>query len=324
MPFEGSSLIIVIMDKRFKKIFASLARVAVFTAIGYFLFISVFIYFKQDDMIFLKPHISQDQLNAIRAKYKDNDKVEELNLKTPDGTVLHGWLAKEDMRVEETGKESGAGASAPAPLIVYFGGNYEDISLNIEDKSMYPGHSLALVNYRGYGLSGGKPSEKNLYKDALFIYDYFAGRAEVDPSRIVVMGSSLGGAVATYVASKRPVSGAVLITPFDSALSVARDLYPFLPVKLLLRHHFDAASLAKVVTTPMVMIASPDDDIIPFKHAQALFDAWGADLESGVDGEVSKKLVKIPGYGHNTIAQSDAYWLGIVNFLIQLEAGHNI
>ncbi len=308
------------MDKRFKKIFASLIRVAALTAVGYFLFISFFIYFKQDDMIFLKPHISDNQLNAIRAKYKDKGKVEELNLKTPDGVSLHGWLVKEDSYGKDGPfiRESGGGVydATPAPLIIYFGGNYEDISLNIEDKRMYPGHSLALVNYRGYGLSGGKPSEKNLYKDALFIYDYFADRSEVDASKIVVMGSSLGGAVATYVAAHREVSGAILITPFDSALSVARDLYPFLPVKLMLRHHFDAATVAKAVTAPMVMIAAPDDEMIPFKHAENLFNAWGADLESGVDGDkVEKKLVKIPGVGHNTIGQSDAYWLAIINFL---------
>lgn len=307
------------MDKRFKKIFTPLIRVAAFTAIGYFLFISVFVYFKQDDMIFLKPHISDNQLNAIRAKYKDSGKVEELNLKTPDGVSLHGWFVMEEGVVYD---------DAPAPLIIYFGGNYEDISLNIEDKRMYPGHSLALVNYRGYGLSAGKPSEKNLYKDALFVYDYFASRPEVDRERIVVMGSSLGGAIATYVTANRPVSGTILITPFDSALNVARSLYPLLPVKWLLRHHFDAASIAHDITTTMVMIASPDDEIIPFKHAQALYDAWGSDVEGGISespadadrgGAISenieKKLVKIPGHGHNTIAQSDAFWLAIINFL---------
>lgn len=290
------------MENKFKKRFIPFARKVALVAVGYFLFISFYLYFSQDNMIFLKPRISKDQLNSIRATYKDHPNVEELNLKTPDSTKLHGWFIKDSL-------------NEASPLIIYFSGNYEDISLNIEEKRMYhdiyQGYSFALVNYRGYGESKGKPTEKNLYSDALFIYDYFKGRKDVDKNKIIVMGSSLGSAVATYLTAKRDVKGSILIAPFDSALNVARGLYPYLPVKLLLRHHFDAASFAKTLDTPMLMIATPDDEMIPFMHAEALFDAWGKDS----DKDVKKELVLIPGRGHNTIAGSDNYWQGIKRFL---------
>lgn len=116
--------------------------------------------------------------------------------------------------------------------LIYFCGNAEDVSGNIESfASALPGHSLFLVNYRGYGGSTGRPSQAALIADALAAFDHVQ-QAHHD---IAVMGRSLGSGVAVALASKRRVDRLVLVTPYDSLLNVAREHMGWLPVGLLLK-----------------------------------------------------------------------------------------
>ncbi len=117
--------------------------------------------------------------------------------------------------------------------MIYFGGNGEEVSWLVPEFSRVPDWAALLVNYRGYGLSEGQPSETKLYRDALALYDRATRRPDIDSGRVIVMGRSLGTGVATYLASQRPVAGVVLISPYDSLVQVAREAYPFLPVNLL-------------------------------------------------------------------------------------------
>ena len=118
------------------------------------------------------------------------------------------------------------------------------------------------MNYRGYGRSGGRPGERQLLADALLLYDRVTRRPDVDPGRVAVMGRSIGSGVAVYVARERPVLGAVLVSPYDSVAAVARDAFPYLPVPLLLRHRFEAASWAAGVRAPLLALIAGDDRVI--------------------------------------------------------------
>src|SRR5258708_2882025 len=102
----------------------------------------------------------------------------------------------------------------------------------------YGERAVLLVNYRGYGSSGGRPSESHLVSDALEIFDWAAARADLDRDRIAVHGRSLGTGVAVQVAAAKPVRCVVLTSPFTSALDVAKEIYPSLPVSILMRHVF--------------------------------------------------------------------------------------
>jgi pimeloyl-ACP methyl ester carboxylesterase len=122
------------------------------------------------------------------------------------------------------------------------------------------------------------------------------------------MGRSLGSGVAVHVAAHREVRGVILITPFDSLLNVARHHYPFLPVKLLLRHPFDSAALAPKVKMPALVLIGRQDDIIPNPLSSALAQRWGGPAQT----------VAIESVGHNDIQLDEGYWRAINIFLKDL------
>ncbi len=153
------------------------------------------------------------------------------------GTHLKGWFVR-------------GAISAERPLLVYYGGNAEEVSANLGDVARYKAGAYLFMNYRGYGDSDGKPSQDALCRDALHILDHVAHQEKIPLAHMVLMGRSLGSGVAVHVAARRRVRGVILVTPFDSLLNVARHHYPFLPVGLLLKHPFDSFSLAPAIQKP--------------------------------------------------------------------------
>jgi len=160
--------------------------------------------------------------------------------------------------------------SGPEALI-YFGGNAEDVAGNIQRFTIaFPGRSLYLVNYRGYGGSTGRPTETALFKDAVTVYGHVAARHQ----RIAVMGRSLGSGVAMYLATQRGVDRLVLVTPFDSLARVAQGHFRYLPVSLLMLDRYDSASRAPEVKAPALLVIAGDDEIIPRARSDALIRAF--------------------------------------------------
>jgi uncharacterized protein len=249
----------------------------------------VFLYSRQEKMIFYPQPISQRELSEIIRRYQN---VEDIKIKSKDGTIIRGWLLKTPH-------------STISPLVMYFGGNAEEVSYLIGEFDKFSGWSLALMNYRGYGLSEGKPGEKALFDDALASYDYFVKRGDVDNKSIIAMGRSLGSGVAVYLAQQRPVKGLILVTPFDSIKSVAQEKFPFLPVSLLLKHPFDSVSRAPSIKAPLLALAAKDDTIFPLHHVQRLVDSWG--------GPYTLKILE--GVDHNTIDLNPQYWPSVEDFL---------
>ena len=154
------------------------------------------LYLVQDGMLFL-PQPGPTRPPQVR----DGRAIEPLAFTAGDGVTVRGWFVR--------------AAHSPAPLVIFYGGNAEEVSWQVSEP--WPSDwSLALVNYRGYGQSEGKPSEQALFADAELVFDALAARADVDRTRIVLVGRSLGSGVATYLASRREVAGLVLISPYDS------------------------------------------------------------------------------------------------------------
>jgi pimeloyl-ACP methyl ester carboxylesterase len=216
-----------------------------------------------------------------------------LVISADDGTRLAGWILEGDAK--------------PAPTVIYFGGNAEEVSHTLAQPRWPREWSIVAVNYRGYGESQGKPGERELAADALAIYDAVAARGDVDRKRIVVFGRSLGTAVATHVAARRTVAGAVLVSPYDSLSAVGRHHYPFLPVSLLLKHRFDAESDARRCPMPMLTIVASSDSIIPVARSQALYDAWAG----------SKDWYVVRAADHNTLGATPDFWSSVASFLEQ-------
>ena len=164
--------------------------------------------------------------------------------------------------------------------------------------------SVLVVNYRGYGRSTGEPGQKALYDDGLAIYDYAVGRG-ARPEHIVVMGRSLGSGVASMLAAARPVRAAILVTPFDSIAAVAAGKYPYLPVRLLLRHPFPSTDWAKQARVPALFLAAERDFVVPAAHARRLFEAWAGE----------KQMHVLPQTGHNDLDMHPDYYRLIDEFL---------
>ena len=220
--------------------------------------------------------------------------AEPLDLVAADGSRLAGWRV--------------AGTADPAPLILYFGGNAEEVSWTLADARWPREWTIVGLNYRGYGASEGVPSEHALVADALALFDAVASRTDVDARRIVAFGRSLGTGVAAQLAVARPLAGAVLVSPFDSLVAVGRTHYPWLPVGLLLRHRFDAAEAARSARMPLLVIVAERDSIIPIARSRALFDAWAG----------PKRWQSVPGADHNDLGVENGFWHSIRQFLAEL------
>jgi hypothetical protein len=206
-----------------------------------------------------------------------------------DGTRLHAWHLK------------------GSPLVVYFGGNAEEVSWMLDRAARSaPGIGWLLVDYRGYGGSAGAPSEDLLTGDAMQWFDH--ARQKLDAQRVVVLGRSLGSGVAVQLAVARPVEGVILVTPYDSLTNVARHHYPYLPVSWMLKHPFDSLSRAGSIGAPLLCLVAERDEVIPVVHSRRLFDAW----------QGPKRWVELAGAGHNSTDDVPAFWQAIREFLVQL------
>lgn len=247
------------------------------------------LYVLQERMIFVGALMNKENLRLIREQYP---KATELTLETPDGVELHGWFIDNSPVYK-------------SPLLIYFGGNNEEASNLINTIGAIDGWSVLLVNYRGYGLSGGEPTERNLFKDSLFLYDTFSKRDDIDPANIVAMGRSLGSGVAVYLASKRPLKAVMLTTPYDSIREVAQDRFPFVPVKRLLKHPFDSLAIASTIKTPMIAFLATRDKTIKPENSKRLIEGWAGTTD----------VLKIQDAGHGNIVDHDEYWTGIRNYL---------
>ena len=241
-----------------------------------------FLYVQQDALIFFpQPN------DPLLLREWQNRRVD---IQTPSGT-LAGWWAD-------------GGAPASGTVIVYFGGNAEDVLYTAQTAKRFAAERMLLMNYRGYGLSRGKPSQAALFEDALAIYDHVSTTG-IQAERIVIMGRSLGSGVATMLAANRPVRGVVLITPFDSLAAVAAHHYRGLPVRSLLKHPFPSIEFARRVQAPALLLAAERDRIVPPVHAERLSEAWAG----------PHRLHVLPNVGHNDVEQAARYYELISEFL---------
>lgn len=212
----------------------------------------------------------------------------DLALRTADGTTLRGWVVN-------PGQER---------ALVYFGGNGEGLDWLVPVVGeRLPEHATYLVAYRGYGASEGRPSEPALTRDALAVLDHAAARHPA--TSVDVLGRSLGSAVAMQVAVRRPVERLVLVTPFDSAVGVARAHLPWFPARRLLADRWDSAAVAPRVHARVLVVRGGRDEVIP----APLTDRLVAALPSEPD------VLDLPRRSHQDVHEDSAYWPTIESFL---------
>ncbi len=183
--------------------------------------------------------------------------AERLAIDAPDGTRLEGVFVP------------AAGGGRSATLVLGFAGNASNaqgVAELLHD--LYPRHDVVAFFYRGYAPSGGLAGAEALMADAPLVYDLAAERWR--PRRIVAVGISLGSGVAAALAARRPLAGAILVTPFDSLSATARQLHPWLPVSLLLRHDMRSAELLRETRMPVAIVAAGRDRLVRPERTRAL------------------------------------------------------
>lgn len=187
--------------------------------------------------------------------------------------------------------------------VLYFGGNAEDVSQSVDNLALlFPHHTIFLPSYRGYGNSGGKPSEQALLADGLALYDLLKD----DYPDITLFGRSLGSGIAVHIASRRTAKKMILATPYDSLASIASHYYPFIPVGLLLHDRFDSLGKVHSVNIPTLVLIAEHDEVIPRRNSENLAAALKQDKTT---------VTVIAGTGHNTIDLSPAYRQAIQTFM---------
>ena len=266
----------------------------------------VFLWAAQERMVFHPRPVSHEKRRALQNL--------EVQFAMPDGATLRGWLrpadpsfadesSPDESSADESSVDSSVVGGAGCKLVVYFGGNAEEVSGNLDNP--IPAKAAQLfVNYRGFGDSDGKPSAGAFEKDALTLFDQASEKFEVAPEEICVFGRSLGTHMAAVVAAQRPVSRAVMISPFDSVLNIAKARYPIFPVRALLRHPFITSQYAPRAKAPALFVLAESDWVVPRKRSEALIELWQA----------PKRVVVIPNATHNNFDSSE-YRRAVSEFL---------
>ncbi len=222
--------------------------------------------------------------------------VEPVSFRTTDGLELSGWFVA-------------VRRPSPGVTVLVFNGNAGNRAHRGPLAAAFRRHGLQvlLVDYRGYGGNPGAPTEKGLAADSRAARAYLAGRPDVDASRIVYFGESLGTAVAIDLAVEHPPAALVLRSPFTSMADLGRHHYPFLPVRLLLRDRFAAIDQIRRIRAPLLVIAGAHDRVVPIESSRRLYDAVVA----------PKTLLVLPDADHNDyeLLAGDHMIRAIVGFL---------
>lgn len=218
-----------------------------------------------------------------------------------DGARLHGWFIP------------AAGDESSDTLLWFHGnaGNIGDRADNLLLLSRRLSVNVLIFDYRGYGNSNGKPSERGLYADGEAALAYLRARDDVDMTRLTLFGRSLGCAVAVELATRHPVKAVILESPFTSIDAMARRmrgrLTSLIPTSWLVRSKFDSLSKIGNINSPLMLLHGDRDDIVPIEMAHELFAAANA----------PKRFYPIHGAGHNDTVSigGDAYFDALKEFI---------
>jgi uncharacterized protein len=226
-------------------------------------------------------------------------RFEDVWLTTADGVRVNGWLVP---------------ANTNAPVTVLFcHGNAGNIADRLEKLEILHalGVDVFLFDYRGYGRSEGKPDEHGTYRDAQAAYDYLIRTLNREPKTVLLYGESLGSAVAVDLATKVPVAGVIIEEPFTSVADVGAKMFPYLPVRLLVRDKYDTLSKIDRINAPLLILHSRDDEFFPMSQAERLLAA----------AREPKRLVELRG-GHNDafLVSVDLYRSALKESVRQLPA----
>jgi hypothetical protein len=258
-------------------------------ALGVFLVLYIalvaLVYFNQERLIYFPPRTLFQTPAELGRTYED------VWLSTSDGVRIHGWFIP---------------ATPSRGTVLSFHGNASNVSTCLDEAEVFGsmGVSVFLVDYRGYGLSEGVPGEQETYRDAEAAWRYLTETRDIPAEEIIIMGRSLGGGVASWLAHEHPPGGLILDSTFTSLPDVGAHHYSILPVRWLSRHHYPTIERLPDIQVPVLISHSRDDQTIPFSHAERLYAA----------ANEPKTLLEVSG-GHTGPLTMERYRAGLQTFV---------
>ena len=215
----------------------------------------------------------------------DTPATEIVRFRAKDGTALAGRFAA-------------AADAEHAPTVLYFYGNASCAAWSIDEVNLLRdlGCNVFVPDFEGYGMSGGSPSEAGFYATATAAWEYLRARPGIDRAKVVVMGWSIGSAVAIDLASREPAAGLITLSAFTRLADIARVHYPYLPVRLILKYGFDNLAKMPAIHCPTLIVHGEWDDLVPPTMAGVLTAAAG-------DREAEHLVLH--GADHNTVFSVD-------------------
>ena len=225
---------------------------------------------------------------------------QDVSISTTDGVMLHGWFI----------------AGRSSRVLLFFHGNAGNISHRLDSIAQFQelGLSVLIIDYRGYGQSTGRTTESGIYRDADAAWHYLIDDRGIVANDIVVFGRSLGASVASRLASEYQPLALIVESSFTSVPDIAQDLYPWLPVRWLSRLSHATHDYVRDVRCPILIIHSRDDEIIPFRHGEAIF----------ASANEPRTLLTIRGTHNDAFLLDErAYVAGLRTFLAGLSAPEN-
>ncbi len=220
-------------------------------------------------------------------------KYEEVRISTSDSVELDGWFVP---------------AEKARGVVLFFHGNAGNISHRLDSIQIFNalGLDVLIIDYRGYGQSTGTPSEPGTYLDSDAAWRYLVEERSFSPHNIILFGRSLGGAVAVHLASEHKPAALIVESTFTSVPDLAAELYPWLPVRAMSRFQYNALQKIRSVTCPVLVVHSPQDEIIPIKHGSRIFSA----------AQEPKDFLEISGSHNNGfLISGTSYTAGLDRFL---------
>jgi fermentation-respiration switch protein FrsA (DUF1100 family) len=252
------------------------------------------VYFMQNRMLYL-PDVAGRTLTITPIDVGMD--FQNVYIDTTDGVTLHGWFIM--------GQSS--------KVLLFFHGNAGNISHRLDSIRQFHklGLSVLIIDYRGYGQSGGKTTETGIYRDSDAAWRYLTEDRGISDSDIVIFGRSLGASAASWLAAQHQPMALIVESSFTSVPDIAQELYPWLPARWLSRFSHATRDYVRDVRCPVLVTHSRDDEIIPFHHGEAIF----------ASANEPRSLLVLHG-GHNDAFLRDerAYIEGMRTFLTGLSA----
>lgn len=250
----------------------------------------VLLYVRQDQLIFIPDHPTRE---IVATPASLGLKFEEHVFNTSDQQRIHAWFVPNDKS---------------RSVILVCHGNAGNISHRLDTLQRFHqiGLNVLLFDYRGFGQSSGEPGEAGSYLDAEAAWDFLI-RKSFSPKQIIIFGRSLGGGIASELATRKPAAAVILESTFTSIADRGAEIYPWLPIRFLVRTQYDSLEKVPRITAPLLILHSQEDEIIPFHHGESLYRA----------AREPKSFYRLSG-GHNDGWRlTDGYLPTIAGFLRQ-------